>query len=184
MAEILQKRTALPSGRFSDHYHGHCTFTATHRRYISSITSTSTHHLGSLQHPCHPHVANVIATNIKHSNENFFLHIFSIWINRVKSTRGLSRAVIINLPSICINTPMTTIYRGDYHGDLSSLNTGWGLHSLVWANLVGMVVLWGLARPRTLETLSSCPSWIGVLRSWSYPHPSWIVDFRVIKFEP
>ena len=85
----------------------------THRRYISSITSTSTHHLGSLQHPCHPHVANAIATNIKHPNENFFFHIFSIWINRVKSARGLSRAVIINLPSICINTPMTTIYHGD-----------------------------------------------------------------------
>jgi len=123
MAEILQKRTTLPSGWFSDHYHGHYTFTDTHRRYISSITSTSTHHIGSLQHPCHPHVANVIATNIKHSYGNFFFHIFSIWINRVKSARGLSRAVIINLPSICINTPMTTIYHGDYHGDLFSLNT-------------------------------------------------------------
>ena len=27
--------------------------------------------------------------------------------------------------------------------------TGWGLRSLVWANLVGMVVLWGLAKPIT-----------------------------------
>ena len=130
MAEILQKRTTLPSGWFSDHYHGHYTFTDTHRRYISSITSTSTHHIGSLQHPCHPHVANVIATNIKHSYGNFFFHIFSIWINRVKSARGISRAVIINLSSICINTPMTTIYHGDYHGDLSSLNITYYLYLL------------------------------------------------------
>ena len=29
--------------------------------------------------------------------------------------------------------------------------TGWGLRSLVWANLVGMVVLWVLARPITTQ---------------------------------
>ena len=124
MAEILQKRTASPSGRFSDHYHGHYTSTDTHRRYISSITSTSIHHLGSLQHPCHPYVANAVATNIKHSDENSFFHIsISFLINRVNSARGIYRAVINNLSLICINTPMTTIYHGDYHGDLSSLNT-------------------------------------------------------------
>ena len=54
-----------------DHYRGHYTFAGTPRGPMPSTTPTPapTHHLGPLQHPCHPHVASVIATHTRHSNE-------------------------------------------------------------------------------------------------------------------